>query len=887
MNQQGSHLIPRQYSFLLSNTKPKFKINRAMGIQLLQQACIVYKENLNCFRIKKGNNKIKKNDNFKFKWQSQTVRKRVRFCFPTLFVSPKKTKTNHELRYLLSSFKIIKRRKTLKFQRSKVFGFKTLNTALKQLSKTALMQKSYSHYYKSLKVRYIPDDMLADLKRIRLLFLRKLINKKPLNRTVSRDLKSFTPLIKQLLVWSALKLIPTKRNYDYKYQNIKKNPELKISARRIVRRNKTKLLIKSNALERAKYRYALWKESLNPNKKSSFLKTTLNLDNHGYNSVTQFELSKLRRKYNRRKSFLSQRQKVYNYKVNSLMCPRSPNLLLLKLKLINKTFLENLWIEQNSKIDLNWFDIGNDFSDNIIDKPIDRKNYNPLIQLINNTKCYKDLLIYQSQLWSYIYNNIKTDFIKDVSDIDSRYITLDLNKNHMKTINTVNKDITTLDLKKILTLKKYMGNNDLYRKNIKTYIFREFNIRKIQLKYRKSILRVGSSKLNISNVKGSKKLYLYPISKLIHRFKLRHQITLNTQFEEGGLYITSTHNVPFIFSNFGFLFINSEPLYSTKPRYLESASITSKINKYRYSFFYKNDIKKLYLQKPGKLKLVSSLLNQKQFFNNNYIQFNTFGIPHNSITGLMQIPGENTIAGSHYTQILSPLSADEYFVEDVSTEYPKNNKIKRIRFKPGYSRIWRRAREAINYTLRLNVRYQYRLSRRLHRLKFTATNFAIKLTDWNLNQLILNSRFAYDLPTSTLLIKSHFVFINGSATDNPNLILYVGDFIQLIVSLKFYIISRWLINWNLHNKLKLNKLSQSKNNKSRRDMSKQKSNHIPDWVFTIGYRQVDIPKYLEVDYFTLSSFIIYEANTITNLNPLIHVEARPTILNMYNWKYIN
>jgi hypothetical protein len=67
MNQQGSHLIPRQYSFLLSNTKPKFKINRAMGIQLLQQACIVYKENLNCFRIQKGNNKIKKNDNFKFK----------------------------------------------------------------------------------------------------------------------------------------------------------------------------------------------------------------------------------------------------------------------------------------------------------------------------------------------------------------------------------------------------------------------------------------------------------------------------------------------------------------------------------------------------------------------------------------------------------------------------------------------------------------------------------------------------------------------------------------------------------------------------------------------------------------------------------------------------
>jgi hypothetical protein len=129
--------------------------------------------------------------------------------------------------------------------------------------------------------------------------------------------------------------------------------------------------------------------------------------------------------------------------------------------------------------------------------------------------------------------------------------------------------------------------------------------------------------------------------------KSRHKIILNPRLSKGGLFINSNHKVPFIFSSFGFLFINSGQLYSTTSRFLRKPYIQAKINKYRYSFFYKNDIKKLYLRKPGRLKMVSSLLNQKDFFKNKYLQFNTFGVPNNPITGLVQLPGENTIAGSH------------------------------------------------------------------------------------------------------------------------------------------------------------------------------------------------------------------------------------------------
>jgi len=45
---------------------------------------------------------------------------------------------------------------------------------------------------------------------------------------------------------------------------------------------------------------------------------------------------------------------------------------------------------------------------------------------------------------------------------------------------------------------------------------------------------------------------------------------------------------------------------------------------------------------------------------------------------------------------------------------------------------------------------------------------------------------------------------------------------------------------------------------------------------------MDIPKYLEVDYFTLSAFIILEPTSELDFNPLQHLEDRTTILRMYN-----
>ena len=66
--------------------------------------------------------------------------------------------------------------------------------------------------------------------------------------------------------------------------------------------------------------------------------------------------------------------------------------------------------------------------------------------------------------------------------------------------------------------------------------------------------------------------------------------------------------------------------------------------------------------------------------------------------------------------------------------------------------------------------------------------------DYILYKVLVNARLVFDNRASLDLIKSNTVFINGVCSNNINFNLFCGDFIQLIVSLRYYIVHKWLIN---------------------------------------------------------------------------------------------
>ena len=73
--------------------------------------------------------------------------------------------------------------------------------------------------------------------------------------------------------------------------------------------------------------------------------------------------------------------------------------------------------------------------------------------------------------------------------------------------------------------------------------------------------------------------------------------------------------------------------------------------------------------------------------------------------------------------------------------------------------------------------------------------------------------------------------------------------------------------------------------KSRPNTSRQgadRNYNYPDWIMTLKFMKSDIPSYFEVDYFTLSLFVIY--NPLMFQHNYSHEEEvhLPKVLRLYN-----
>ena len=387
-------------------------------------------------------------------------------------------------------------------------------------------------------------------------------------------------------------------------------------------------------------------------------------------------------------------------------------------------------------------------------------------------------------------------------------------------------------------------------------------------------------KSNLNNLKSKFSNQLF--EKLI-KLTLK-PLTIN-QFTKSNkpVSIHSKYKTSFILSTIGFIFMQNTSTqldHNTK----------SRLNRFRYSFIFKKDLKRYLLKKPGKLKLLSS----STLFTNYKKKYSRFGKPFvssffsqktNELSNDLMLSNTNNILTSQ-NPFFSYKNTRKYN-SYLGSFFKKEVRIKRIKFKPGYSRIWRNARETINMSLGLNSRYQYRLTRHLHRIKHLSKQTQSYIYDLMLKNVLINSRFASDKSTALLFVSNGLVFVNGNQTSNPNLNLFQNDFVQIIVNLKYYIIFKWLLNWNASKRIRLRKLSKTKFKKFKIMANKQRSRNLPDWILTSRLKSFDIPKYLEVDFFTLSSFILYEPFMLNDVNSLNFLESRSEIVNVYNWKYIN
>jgi hypothetical protein len=109
-------------------------------------------------------------------------------------------------------------------------------------------------------------------------------------------------------------------------------------------------------------------------------------------------------------------------------------------------------------------------------------------------------------------------------------------------------------------------------------------------------------------------------------------------------------------------------------------------------------------------------------------------------------------------------------------------KIPRIRFKPGYQRMWRMSRLALKELVGVKFTYQKQLTKYLTRFFKKSKLPRSNEPELNFDKIVIYSKIVPDYNSFSLFLKNKFFFLNGKQLFTKDVVCVVNDFIQLIVS---------------------------------------------------------------------------------------------------------
>ena len=216
--------------------------------------------------------------------------------------------------------------------------------------------------------------------------------------------------------------------------------------------------------------------------------------------------------------------------------------------------------------------------------------------------------------------------------------------------------------------------------------------------------------------------------------------------------------------------------------------------------------------------------------------------------------------------------------------------ISRIKFKPGYQRLWRQFRLAFAESINYKYIYQQQLTRYFVSFYRKLNHTYFSQNENTIIKVIIYSKLVPDTSVFALFMNNNLIFLNNKVLKHAKFYLYRNDFIQLEISNWHYLYMRFTLNEVHSRQNKFKRLVYRKSLAGRYKLMKQKkqrSNYTPNWIFTTLYDLADIKSNLEVDFFTLSVFFLYDSNYLHYTTPKDLFVARHNIYRLYNWKYIN
>lgn len=315
-----------------------------------------------------------------------------------------------------------------------------------------------------------------------------------------------------------------------------------------------------------------------------------------------------------------------------------------------------------------------------------------------------------------------------------------------------------------------------------------------------SLINFTSDLQNKSKFKNKKLIF----STLNRNFSLKYfnKKLYRTSLIKNKLYFTTKEKNFFLLNRYSFILINNVfNINNFKNKYFYN------IKKLLYSFSYKNEIQKYILKKYTKYSFINNylsgnypllktstenLLNPFFIKNSNATFFDSFFKRNNEAFFILN---KKLLFSNKWTYFNEQLSYIKNYIRD-----DFNFNIKRIRFKPGYMNLWRESRKILQNSLSLNFTYQYKLTKYLSKYNKFIKFKTFLILEMSLLNILTRARFFLDETFCSLFLKNNLIFVNGHSCNNPNFQLFIGDFIQLIINIKYYILFKWFFNLSLKKK---------------------------------------------------------------------------------------
>lgn len=149
--------------------------------------------------------------------------------------------------------------------------------------------------------------------------------------------------------------------------------------------------------------------------------------------------------------------------------------------------------------------------------------------------------------------------------------------------------------------------------------------------------------------------------------------------------------------------------------------------------------------------------------------------------------------------------------------------------------------------------------------------------------ILLRSHFFFFINDVNFFIKNSYVVVNGLVVKNKFFEVKTGDCIQLINS-KLYFDYIFKVYKYFKKKVSKIKFKRWKNFQKKKKTGLFFKTWLPNFLDKFIFYKTDIPKYLEIDFFSLSIIMLYNSKTILENDIFFTKVLNSYMIKMYNWR---